>query len=200
LARNNFFVLLTSNFINTCLDRNSKFFDYAGGFGVFVRLMRDRGFDFYWDDPYTPNLFAKGFERNQAGIFFEALTVFEAFEHFENPTVEAKKLFSMTDTLIFSTCLRPQNSEDMKNWWYLAPHHGQHISFYSIKSLEYLALQNGYNLLTNGVNFHVLTKQDIGNIRFELSTNRIIRRLLFLLFKPYLNSKTVSDMNFLSRA
>lgn len=44
-------------------DKNGKFLDYAGGYGVFVRLMRDIGFDFYWDDKYTPNLFAKGFEH-----------------------------------------------------------------------------------------------------------------------------------------
>jgi hypothetical protein len=38
--------------------KNAKFVDYAGGYGVFVRLMRDIGFDFYWDDKYTTNLFA----------------------------------------------------------------------------------------------------------------------------------------------
>ncbi len=43
-------------------DKNGKFLDYAGGYGVFVRMMRDVGFDFYWDDKYTTNLFARGFE------------------------------------------------------------------------------------------------------------------------------------------
>ncbi len=40
------------------------FLDYAGGYGVFTRLMRDIGFDFYWHDPYTQNLFANGFEKD----------------------------------------------------------------------------------------------------------------------------------------
>jgi hypothetical protein len=31
-------------------DFRRKFLDYAGGYGVFVRLMRDIGFDFYWYD------------------------------------------------------------------------------------------------------------------------------------------------------
>jgi hypothetical protein len=48
-------------------DKNAKFVDYAGGYGVFVRLMRDIGFDFYWDDKYTTNLFARGFEYQNGG-------------------------------------------------------------------------------------------------------------------------------------
>jgi hypothetical protein len=31
-------------------DFRRKFLDYVGGYGVFVRLMRDIGFDFYWYD------------------------------------------------------------------------------------------------------------------------------------------------------
>ena len=48
-------------------DKNGKFLDYAGGYGVFVRMMRDIGFDFYWDDKYTTNLFARGFEHKNGG-------------------------------------------------------------------------------------------------------------------------------------
>src|SRR4051812_14853457 len=36
--------------------------DYAGGHGIFARMMRDRGFNFFWTDKYADNLFAKGFE------------------------------------------------------------------------------------------------------------------------------------------
>jgi hypothetical protein len=28
--------------------KNEKFLDYAGGYGMFTRIMRDYGFDFYW--------------------------------------------------------------------------------------------------------------------------------------------------------
>src|SRR4051812_4232747 len=34
-----------------------KFIDLAGGYGLFVRLMRDMGFDYYWSDPYASNVF-----------------------------------------------------------------------------------------------------------------------------------------------
>src|SRR5438128_9153739 len=30
--------------------------DYAAGYGIFVRLMRDAGFQFFWWDPYAQNL------------------------------------------------------------------------------------------------------------------------------------------------
>ena len=36
--------------------------DLSGGTGLFTRLMRDNGFDFYWADPYCQNIHAKGFE------------------------------------------------------------------------------------------------------------------------------------------
>jgi len=198
LSRNIFFSVLTSNFINTCLDRNKLYLDYAGGYGIFVRLMRDLGFDFYWNDLYTPNIFAKGFEYNNVLDNFEAVTIFEAFEHFSNPIEETKKLFAMTDTLIFSTCLRPQKKTDLEKWWYLSPHHGQHISFYSKKSLEYLGFQNGCKFITNGVDFHVLTKRNIGYLRFSLSTYRIMRKFLFIYYKAFMKSKIKIDMNYLS--
>src|ERR1700761_5584233 len=38
---------LTEGIILSNLDRNEKFIDYGGGYGIFVRLMRDKGFDFY---------------------------------------------------------------------------------------------------------------------------------------------------------
>ena len=43
-------------------DHKGKFLDYGGGYGIFVRLMRDTGFNFYWQDKHTENLFAKVFE------------------------------------------------------------------------------------------------------------------------------------------
>ena len=42
--------------------QTKKFLDYGGGYGILVRLMRDVGYDFYWFDKYSQNIFAKGFE------------------------------------------------------------------------------------------------------------------------------------------
>src|SRR5918996_853624 len=42
-------------------NRQEKFLDYGGGYGLFVRLMRDKGFDFYLYEPNCENLFAQTF-------------------------------------------------------------------------------------------------------------------------------------------
>ena len=70
-------------FLVLFFNKETKFLDYAGGYGVFVRLMRDTGFDYYWDDKFTVNIFSKGFEHNKEDI--EAITTFESFEHFFDP-------------------------------------------------------------------------------------------------------------------
>jgi hypothetical protein len=108
-------------------DKNGKYLDYAGGYGVFVRLMRDIGFDFYWDDKYTTNLFAKGFEYKSKGRC-EAVTTFESFEHFVNPLEEIEKLLSISKNIIFSTELLPNPIPKPEDWWYYGLDHGQHIS------------------------------------------------------------------------
>ena len=43
-------------------NRTGKVVDYAGGYGLLVRLLRDRGIDALWADPYSQNLVARGFE------------------------------------------------------------------------------------------------------------------------------------------
>ena len=86
--------------------KNGTFLDYAGGYGVFVRLMRDIGFDFNWDDKYTKNMFSSGFEWNQQSRV-DSVTLFEAFEHFVEPMIEIENLLKISDTIIFSTDLHP---------------------------------------------------------------------------------------------
>jgi hypothetical protein len=41
------------------IKKNGTFVDIGGGYGLLTRLMRDRGFDFYWKDPHCENIFAK---------------------------------------------------------------------------------------------------------------------------------------------
>ena len=52
---------ITSVLIYFLFEKEANFIDYAGGYGIFTRLMRDIGFNFFWHDPYTVNLIARGF-------------------------------------------------------------------------------------------------------------------------------------------
>ena len=94
----------TGTLLYFLFNKKSAFLDFAAGYGLFVRLMRDYGFNFFWSDPYTENIFAKGFEFNPvANNKVELVTAFECFEHFSDPLKEIKKILEYSDNIIFST-------------------------------------------------------------------------------------------------
>ncbi len=135
------------------------FVDYGGGYGIFVRMMRDLGFDFYRYDIYCENLFAKHFDSVDASqLHFDILTSFEVFEHLEDPIPEITKMFGMGDSIILSTHLIPDTNEEFKKWWYVAPQTGQHIAFYDKKSFHKIADLLKCNYYTNGIDLHILTR------------------------------------------
>jgi hypothetical protein len=126
--------------LSNCFDQYGKFIDYGGGYGVFTRMMRDVGFDFYWYDPYCTNLMARGFEYDgESNISFEALTSFETFEHFPHPMEDIERMVKLSKNILFSTELLPQPVPKPNSWWYYGLEHGQHISFYSEATLRFIA-------------------------------------------------------------
>ena len=136
--------------------RDGRFLDYAGGYGLMTRLMRDYGFDFRWVDPYAQNLFAVGFEAALEGRF-AAISAFEVLEHMIEPAAEVGTLLAHTDTLVTSTELRPA-PVPARDWPYYGFGHGQHIGFFSRQSLQALADRLSVRLLTDGAFFHVFTR------------------------------------------
>ena len=136
---------------------SGRFLDYAGGYGLFTRIMRDRGFDFYWRDLYSQNLLARGFELPDAKPV-DAVTTFESFEHFSDPITETRKLTSLSDVIFFSTELIPMPTPVANAWWYYGHQHGQHIAFYRTQTLRHLATQFGLTYFTNGRNLHAFSK------------------------------------------
>jgi hypothetical protein len=170
-------------------NKKSNYLDFAGGYGLLVRIMRDIGFNFYWEDQYTENIFAKGFEWNSE-IKIEAVTLFECFEHFLDPIEEIEKILKVSNNIIFSTELIPENTPNPDEWWYYGLSHGQHISFYSKKTLIYIAKK--YNLKYYNIgNIHILS---------NLNKNKILLNLVKLdrfginkLVTLFLKSKTFED-------
>ncbi len=146
------------------LNPDGRFLDYAAGYGMFVRLMRDAGYDFRWSDLYCQNLFSRGFEALEPLTGpFEAVTAFEVFEHLVNPVEEMKKLSAITPCLIFSTKLVPEPAPKLEDWWYYGLEHGQHVAFYTRKSLELLAIKFGYQLVTDGSDLHVFSRKQLSS-------------------------------------
>lgn len=155
--------------ISVFFDAETKFVDYGGGYGMFVRLMRDYGFDFYRLDKYCQNLFANGFDlEDLACDRFELLTAFEVFEHFSEPVRELDALLRLSSNILFTTELVPRANPKPDEWWYYGLDHGQHISFYTLNSLQCLANNRKMNFYTNGQNLHLLTKKNINPLLFRL--------------------------------
>jgi hypothetical protein len=143
-------IFLTLKNINTNL-----YVDYSGGYGLFTRLMRDKGFNFFWVDKYAKNIFSEGFEYisndfNNIGM----VTAFECFEHFTDPIKVFDKILSECSVLIFSTVLMPSSVPE-SGWWYYTFDRGGHISFYSKKTLTFVAEKHNLKFYTSG-SFHVI--------------------------------------------
>ena len=80
LSRSTMFSTAANNIIFNLFDHSAKFLDYGGGYGVFVRMMRDLGFYFFWHDKYCQNIFAQGFEADENSSYsYELVTAFEVF-------------------------------------------------------------------------------------------------------------------------
>lgn len=145
--------------------------DFGAGTGLFVRLMRDRGHDVYWNDAYSPNLLAIGFEADMTQRY-DLATAFELVEHLPDPRAVFDTLGALAPRLLISTDLLPDPAPPIDAWPYYAPESGQHIGFFTRTALQVLAERMGRRLSTNGRNLHVLAETPVSE------------RLLRLLRKP----------------
>lgn len=162
-------------------DTDAKFVDWGGGYGVFTRLMRDRGYDFYWSDRYCQNLFAKHFTVDKESTY-ELITAFEVFEHFVDPMSELQDMLRLSSNLFFTTLTPPRGLTSLKDWWYLTPEHGQHISIYSEKTLRFIAGMFGLHLSTDGADKHLLSRKPFPRSMFKViarngRTAGVLRRI-----------------------
>ena len=155
-----------------------RFLDLGGGYGVFTRLMRDAGFDCYTTDKYCPNLMAKGFEPSP-GFKADGLFAFEVFEHIPDPRHYLEKMFARYGcrTLIFSTELYA-NPVPSADWWYLAKEGGQHITFYSARTLEALARVSNCRYVAMGCDFHMITDRSLSRLDIKVLGDNWIREVV----------------------
>lgn len=186
ISRNIYMSKIVERIILNNFNLNGVFLDYAGGYGMFVRIMRDKGFDFYRQDKFCENIFASSFDlRDTCNDKFELLTAFEVFEHLYDPVEEVKIIGSLSDNILFSTSLVPANIDNLIEWRYLAPETGQHISFYTLDSLRILLSKFGYYLYSNGVDLHLATRCKMGYNPFYIPWYSIKYRVFPFVQKVY---------------
>jgi hypothetical protein len=143
IARNIRTARLTSSLARILgLTPASRCLDFGGGHGVFVRMMRDRGFSFKWSDAHAKNLFAVGFE-GKATDTHDLLTSFEVLEHLVDVSGELDRLFSSRPAVVLLSTMLHRN--DNADWWYFSPHTGQHVAFYSQRTMRHIADRFGYS-------------------------------------------------------
>lgn len=177
--RNEWLAPIVATIIDRFFNNKSKFIDYGGGYGLFVRMMRDRGFDFYRLDKYCENLFAKHFDFEdllpQHQNRFELLCAFEVFEHLQNPLEEIDRMISLSDHILFTTELQPLKREELHSWWYFTPETGQHISLYSRDSLNEIASNFNLHVVSHN-NLHLLSKKRLSHSSYKKCFGALTQR------------------------
>lgn len=196
LSRNLLLQEIVPKVIDELCNPKGKFVDYGGGYGVLVRLLRDKGYDFYRQDNYCQNLFANGFDvEDYDGESYELLTAFEVFEHLVDPVSEVEKMLQYASDIFFSTELVPTERQvNPENWWYVAPEIGQHVALYSRESLERLAARFQLKYF-NYSNYHLFTKKNLSDtaLRKIIIGKKILERVALKLYRPQQKSSLLKS-------
>lgn len=172
VTRNEFVAPIVQAVIGKWFNSEARFIDYGGGYGMLVRMMRDRGFDYYRQDLYCENLFAESFDIMDVPPFkADVLTAFEVFEHLVDPVGELEKMLTLGNAILFSTSIQPSSDSNPESWVYFAPDTGQHIAIHSRKSLQTLADRFNLNYCWNEQNIHLYSTKPVNNQLFKLITH-----------------------------
>jgi hypothetical protein len=195
VRRNKRFEVIIPAIVQMHFNPEGKFVDYGSGHGLFVRLMRDRGYDFHWSDKYAENLFARGFEYVNTDKPVEAVTAFEVFEHLVKPCEEIAGIINISSNVIFSTVLMPRSKPKPGHWWYYTPETGQHIGIYSETTLRWIAKEHGLHFASNGKGLHMFSKDKINPLVFKkISIPKISSFIIYFKRRECLVERDLSDL------
>lgn len=186
VSRNIELACITKSVVSMFLNADGCFLDYAGGYGLLVRLMRDAGYNFIWHDRYCTNLFAHGFALTPddgARVAFDLVTAFEVIEHMRNPVQEMEQMLAYSRNILFTTELLPATVPHPEEWWYYGLDHGQHISFFTLKSLGVMAQKYSLNFYSNGRSVHLFTEKNVSPLLFRLAVQLHYARLFNSMYR-----------------
>ena len=143
--------------------------DYGGGLGILCRLLRDWRVECVFLDRYSGSGFADPYrvdavEKDAYGL----ITAFEVMEHFANPAEDLPGLFDAgADLVLASTELADVGTG--ADWPYLDGAAGQHVFFYTKRTMAEIASRFGY-VYRNFGNVHAFLRAPPSTVacrRFE---------------------------------
>lgn len=113
------------------------------------------------------------------------ITCFECFEHMDMPLQDIDYLFSISNNIIFSTELYSDKLEVKdSSWWYYGLEQGQHITFYSKVTLDYIAKKyNVYYYRVCGLHWFTDKKVNAIKLSFVNTLYRIINKISKINYK-----------------
>lgn len=193
IVRNINNIVIVKDLLNHWYSFASTILDYGGGCGIFVRMLRDVGYNAFWFDKYADPILCRGFEWN--GDHVDVLCCFEVFEHYNNPCISISDLMNISSDFIVSTELYDDGfNVKSKDWWYYQFDSGQHISFYSKLTMDYIAKKYNLNYY-NICGLHWFTPKEISSFKVKLFN--IFHKLSFFKKKWIKNlsfSNCIDDM------
>jgi hypothetical protein len=166
--------------------------DIGAGIGMYARLMRDNGYNFYGSDHYSEMLLIRPFVKDNDN--YPIKTSFEVIEHLTSFPDFLKEKIKKVDLFLFSTELRQVGHIPDNSWWYYSFQIGQHIGFHSKKSLKKAFEISGFeskNLISYGSSLHAFanTREWLFSLKlshliwklFSISEkiNKIINKIIF---------------------
>jgi hypothetical protein len=122
------------------------------------------------------------------------VTAFEVAEHFPDPLKNFADLFRFApEHILFSTLLYREQQPD---WWYFGED-GQHVAFYTRRSLEIIGRQHGYFLASDDCDLHLFSRERVSD-RLLKSCRKSRERLAQRYRKKY-GSRLMSDFEEVTR-
>jgi Methyltransferase domain len=139
-------------------DRKAIAVDFGAASGLFARLMRDVGYNFYSYDKYSLPSFTNYFLLKDTELAkANVITCFEVFEHLPEPAETLTQILSAdADLVLFTTWFCDNQNQD---WIYYLPECGQHVFFYSQEGIREFARKFGYDLTLSHF-FMILSKTE----------------------------------------
>jgi hypothetical protein len=177
--------------------------DFGTGLGIFPRLMRDYGYEFWGSDEYADMQLIKPFVN--PGFSPNVCTAFEVVEHLYSFPQFLKQHIINSDIFIFSTTLRADGHVPSSDWWYYCFDFGQHIGFHSRKSILYALDELNYTstsfLSINGSLHAIVFNKKWNNplsLALILYNNPVLKSLMNLLARVLCKrSLTYSDHQYI---